>query len=361
MSRAVRERLDELDGLRAIALLAVVLLHSLAWIVTSTVPAYEGIPAALLDLSRFCVPAFVFASGLVLYWSHGAGVEPRSFLARRWSRVALPWLIWTPVFALLGLYFGAFPGGWWNFAAWVAYGAGHLYFLILIAQLYVVYLFIPAPGPRLVVFTAAALALQLGLGFYRTYLPQLQGPLNWPGSQLALEEAPFYVGYFAAGCLAAAHWRRLVGLSRYWPAALAVALLSTGAFLAESLTVSTASWRHGTYTFLWPAEIPLTLSISLAVLWMARTFQGSLGRAWPAVAWVSRHSLGLYIVHPVFMNLLGPHLGGIGPVPRVATLFVFSLVCAALTVVGLTRHRWTALSIGEAVRSRRPPRRRVPA
>lgn len=351
MSQRHQGRLTELDLLRVVALGAVVLIHSLAWIVASpNVPAYTGLREALLGLSRFCVPAFLLASGLALTWTGSLGGGTRAFLAKRWSRIAVPWLAWTPVFAALGIVAGGMSTGWRDVGSWLAFGAGHLYFLVLVGQLYLVFLVMPRRGRGLVAFTAAAMAVQIALGFYRTYLPQPQGAFGWPASQLAFEEAPFYLGYFAVGCLVGANWRRLAALQRWWPLAAAAVAVTAGVFLAESLTVSPDASRHGTYTFLWPAEIPLTLSVSLLVLWVGRAYRETLRPAGLAISWVSRHSLGLYIVHPIFLNAAGPRLAGLPAGLRVALLVALALAGAALVVAVLERIPWIGITIGERAR-----------
>lgn len=348
-----RERAFELDLLRAVALAGVVLVHTLAWIVPSpNLPAYTGGREALLDLSRFCVPAFVFASGLALTLARAREAGARAFAARRWSRVAVPWLVWVPVFALLGAWTGQIPWSWAGAGSWLAYGGGHLYFLVLIAQLYAVFLFMPRSRRGLVLFGAVAIGFQVALGVYRTYLPQPQGPLGWPASQLAYEEAPFYAGYFAAGCIAGAYWDRLMALHRWWPVAAVAAALSAGGFLAESLTVSADPSRHGTYTFLWPAQVPFALGIGVLVLLAGRASGRALAPAAGAVGWVSRHGLGLYVVHPIVLDALGPRIAFLPAGLRVVALFVSCLAGAALAVLALRRVPWASLAIGEAA----PPR-----
>ena len=65
-----------------------------------------------------------------------------------------------------------------DLTVWVAFGPGHLYFLLLIAQLYLLLLVLPRSRRGLILFAAAALALQLGLGVYHTYGPLAPGPMQ---------------------------------------------------------------------------------------------------------------------------------------------------------------------------------------
>ena len=117
-------------------------------------------------LARFCVPAFVLASGLILFQSRSARpMSMRTFLALRSKRVLVPWLFWTPVFLLLDWRYGQVG----SLGPWLAFGPGHLYFLVLIAQLYVVFLFVPRDLRPLRWFALGAVVLQLALMTWRTY------------------------------------------------------------------------------------------------------------------------------------------------------------------------------------------------
>jgi surface polysaccharide O-acyltransferase-like enzyme len=349
------ERWFELDLLRALAILAVIFIHSSAWVVPTTAPAYTGLIAALVGLSRFSVPAFVLASGLVLYRRYGDGVPAGRFLRRRWSRVVAPWLCWAPVLGALHYARGDFES-LDDARAWLLHGGG-LYFLVLIAQLYLLFLVVAhlRIGRRgLLVLAALAVAVQLGLGSWRTYgaLPR-QGPLAWLWTRLAYEEAPFYVGYFALGCLAGAEWESIRGWWRCWPAALAAALVSMALFVAESFTVAPGAARHETNVFIWPATLPLTTSVALLVLWSAHVLRHHAAWSIPVGSWLGRRSLGLYIVHPLALRLLGPHLGWLPDWPTILLLVSGSLALAALAVAALRSTPWTAASIGERPRAGR--------
>ncbi|HEX6511560.1 MAG TPA: acyltransferase family protein, partial [Chloroflexota bacterium] len=85
-------RLPELDLLRAVALVAVAVIHAAAWLTPAEAAPSAGALAAVSSLARFCVPAFVFASGFALFHGHRERqVVAGSFLRRRWLRVLVPW------------------------------------------------------------------------------------------------------------------------------------------------------------------------------------------------------------------------------------------------------------------------------
>src|SRR5262249_5849908 len=138
--------IDEIDLVRVVALLAVVAIHVGAWVVWSTTPPSADPTAALVGVARFSVPTFVVLSGLVLYRGHGGRRRlPLSFIRRRLSRVVVPWLCWAPVFIVAALAEGKLDADVGAVLRNLVLGPGHLYFLVLIAQLYVVMLVAPRP------------------------------------------------------------------------------------------------------------------------------------------------------------------------------------------------------------------------
>src|SRR5207249_1806012 len=97
------ELLPEIDLLRAVSLLAVAFIHTSAWFVDLNASPTEGPLSAVAQFARFCVPAFIFCSGLALYRAYGRPDEPARFLRRRWARTLLPWVAWIPLLALYDL------------------------------------------------------------------------------------------------------------------------------------------------------------------------------------------------------------------------------------------------------------------
>ena len=140
--------LDGADALRALATLAVVVVHTCHWPFQDT-----GADQRLwswVDLgSRFCVPAFVVLSGLLVGLRGAGRVRAGPWMRRRLHRTLLPFAVWAPVYCALGLWVtGDIDGD--GLAAWLLGGGGHLYFLLLVPQLYAVSLLWPRRlGPSL--------------------------------------------------------------------------------------------------------------------------------------------------------------------------------------------------------------------
>ena len=290
------------DALRALATVFVIVIHTTHW--------FGGQFYYDLDLlARFAVPAFVVLTGLLLaYMYPPERMRVGSFLHRRFSRSLLPWMVWAPFFILFGIILSGDPkanlGAVWVFVYW---GAGHLWFLLLIPQLYLVYLVWPR---RALPAAVIALLLQTGFCFYRFFGPVPDGALNALVRDHAAQLFPYWIGYFGIG-IAAGQWLRTHGESRTaHPRAVALtsaAVIGTG-FLQVVRWPVGESLQSGTGAFLLPQEPIFVVSIAVLVFLVGPGILARGGRFAQAMQSISDNSLGIYILHPLFVFALGSHL-----------------------------------------------------
>lgn len=349
-------RLQSAVVLRALATVFVVVIHTTHW------PPQASLFDNLDTLSRFAVPAFMVLTGVLLSYQYGGSrLRTGDFLRRRFSRSLVPWLAWAPVYIVFGWFFTTDPlhsvTGVVNF---IIYGAGHLWFLLLIPQMYLVYLV--WPRRNLWWWAAAAMALQTALCIYRLYGPMPVGAVGqfflWHGFQLL----PFWIGYFAVGVAAG---RSLVGrgepsrVSRL-PLLGAAVVVAVSGWLMIALTYGDAphgSFQVGTGAFLLPQEPLYVLAIATLVWLGGRRLITVGGPATAALTLLSDNSLGIYILHPMLVFAIGRQISGLLH-PGLPLSFVGFLV---LTVGGLLTAtlaslllRWTPLAVSLGV-SRRAP------
>jgi surface polysaccharide O-acyltransferase-like enzyme len=296
-------------GLRAAATLAVIVIHAGLW------PSDTGRTAGPLYhdvelLARFAVPAFVLLSGLLVAYHHGPGVA--SHLGRRLRRSVVPWLWWAPVLTAFAVFVSGEVDG--NVAAvsdYLAFGAGHLYFLLLVPQLYLAYLLWPRSLRGTAVACIAAVAVQLALEAIRLYVDGAGNPVFfrlvlWHGYQLL----PFWIGYFAVGVLAGrllrAGWRPPA-----WTGVAILAALPATAVLLLRFPGDggvNASFALGTGAFLLPAMFPYALAVSATLAFWLPRLLGGRPRMTALTQSVGRHSLGIYIVHPMLLYVVATRI-----------------------------------------------------
>ena len=116
-NRAAASRIGYMDGLRAAAMVGVILIHVCAKAATALAADGQALGvswqlANLLDaLGRFAVPAYLMVTGGLLLGSDRA-LSVRETLRRRVVRIAAPLVFWTA--AYLGLQAATVPGYDWK-------------------------------------------------------------------------------------------------------------------------------------------------------------------------------------------------------------------------------------------------------
>ncbi|HVD03951.1 MAG TPA: acyltransferase [Candidatus Dormibacteraeota bacterium] len=363
-----RKDLGQADLVRAAAAILVVVIHCTPWPSHATTAAASFYNAMNL-LSLVSVPLFVVLSGLLLAYSNPT-IKPRGqFWSRRLRRTLLPWLLWAGIYFPLTVGFGGMspaPAADWG---WWAGGAGHLYFLVLIPQLYVLYLVWPKGRVSSVVAMGLAVSAQVVLQLLRVVLPIHGGAGQIFLLDYGFEEAPFWMGYFAIGVVLGVHpeWLRSSRWQRWFALPLtlaAAAILLAG--LPGRIATNWGPWVGGTGGFLRPSLVLLT-AVVFFDLWALSTFLETRLRPWQrrTVVSLSRHSLGIYVTHPIFLLGVGPLME---MMPRPVSLqegLPWSLLPFGILVVGATAfgwfvssqlasHRETAWAVGES--TRRPAR-----
>lgn len=135
-----RERVVELDFVRVVSMLSVILLHATSgYLFLETKASVFGLSFAYLMNQgvRYCVPLFFLVSGLSLELSY-RGQSYGGFLRKRLNKILLPYLFWTALYYLDGLQEVSLRELMEAFLLGKA--APQLYFIVALLQLYLLYI-----------------------------------------------------------------------------------------------------------------------------------------------------------------------------------------------------------------------------
>lgn len=291
------EREVWVDWLRTTAIFLVVLVHS-------TEPFYLGGEGSLIltrsdalwvslidSFARACVPVFIVASSYLQFPLHYPASQ---FLARRFKRVVIPFIVWTIVYALVwGEPVQNFKDLLLNFN----YAAGHLWFVYMLVG---IYLLIPMLSPWAEKVSRRQLLFYLAVCFITTLIPfarmlfggetpVIYGPSGIP----AFAKYPlwgecswnsygvfYYFSGFIGYILLGLYVRRFVGHLTAMQTVVAGVLpwvvgfvICCGGFYA--LVESSAATGY-----------PVEGAVGLAALWETPWFYDSTGVAFMAVGWI---------------------------------------------------------------------------
>lgn len=207
MTAPARTRKTDLDFLRVAAILAVIVIHCIAAVVTQREAGTgaQVIGNVIDSFSRWCVPVFLMISGaLVIKPMTFADGEMLPYLKKRMSRITIPLLLWPLLYALWAALVLHTPLEPWTLVKEYLVGSPsigfHLYFLFAIAGLYVLLPLINVCVSRLTrrqlwyatIAIMVATAIWWGMGYIS---PAYSGSLN-----IISRGLPF-LGYFLLGYL----------------------------------------------------------------------------------------------------------------------------------------------------------------
>lgn len=331
--------IGEVFALRSLACLSIVLLHAL----NRAVPEEHALLDFVKLLLTFGTPAFVFISEVVLAGAYPERV-PGAFWSKRVRYLLLPYLVFGTFYAFVkgadvwlregGSLLAAAGGFWWRH---VLLGDYHGYFILIIFQFYALHvlfnrwkLYRRSPGAVI----GTALAVNAAYLAVFNFLPAPGGAImgyvweKWFW-------IPFFgwVFYFAAAYYAGRRYADFLRAVRRRTGLLLLLPLLTGAALALSM-------RFGWLTDISSKRIDM-LFFTISVILAALALVSRLKRPPAPLVWVSRHSFGIYLVHPLYMAVLVPILPRLG-LPAdgwagTAVLFFGSLLASAATVQALWR------------------------
>ncbi len=295
-------RLGWIEIGRVVAILAVIAVHVDSPLVLRTShPSSWWFGNLAESASRWCVPVFIMISGaLLLTTARTADAGP--FYRRRFARLGPAMVVWTIAYLIFGNVTNGIPRTLEEAIRSVLAGRPyyHLYYLFIIAGLYVV-----APGLRLAVERldrrglagAAAVAFGLAIG------DQLILTFFGIGGPNAVTRWLPFVGFFLAGALL----RDLPGSpSRVRiAAAIAVAgILATA--LGTALLVGPLGFGlgRGRYLYEYPSitTVPVSLAVFALLVWVGPPVFGRLsGTARSLIASAAVASFGIYLIHPMVL------------------------------------------------------------
>jgi len=296
--------------------------------------------------SRFSIPAFVLITGLVLTYSYGrnGSFDLVAFLRKRLQAIIVPYLAWT-VFYLLWRGrvegFSTIPG---KILPSIIQGSGmyQLYFIVLIAQFYLLFPLIRPllRGKWLGWAVVAAFAFQFALmwdtfyGLFHFSSPTALSILRWRDRLF-----PWWLGYFMLGTWLAVHLDAVLAWTRRYAAGF---LLLAGGLLTWMMIEYTRLMQQPgmsvgfAATGFRPTAYLYALVATVGLLGLGGWLLAYEGRPTRLLLEVGKHSFGIFLIHPFVLDLTMRFVTplGLSPTPYLvlvtAVVMVVSYVGARL-------------------------------
>ncbi len=284
------------DAFRGLAIIAVVAIHA----VYLGGSLHKSAWLSYCQFLIFAVPAFLFMSG---YWSSKENVRSladyRAFLAKRFSRILIPYLFWSSILIGYSLVRSRNVDGYKIICTFLTGGAGvGYYFIIVLAQQYIITPFLVYINRRLNVYGLVLVAVfnvgsLLILYFSRLLNVTARIPLV----------LPFYswIIYYELGLYVGERYNKISAASKI-RVGIPVAAIIFG--VLSAIEANFIMSRYGNLAF---AGMPIKFSsllYSLCIIFLFLSAKEYFGRLPGVLAEIGYNSFGIYFIHAIVLNQL---------------------------------------------------------
>lgn len=305
----MKQYINEIFTIRAIACLSIVLLHSLNYAIDGyreSLSSIEFFSASGFGmLLYFGTPTFILISEILIANSYKHHI-PKGFLTKRFKYIFVPYIVMAIFYAVVDIYLNELNFNFYTFtiesAKNIFLGDWHGYFILIIFQFYILHallynkLKIWSPSKVLII---SFIINFIYLAFFR-----LTDPMNFIFADYIWERF---------------HWMPIFGWLFYFFIAYYIGtnynkfityIMKKKYFLVVILAVSVAVMMCLTLTGVFtrtskrPDMIFYTLSL-VALLFLIASITKRIPKL---LSMISRYSFGIYLVHIVFLTVLfQPH------------------------------------------------------
>ena len=321
----MQARVPELDKLRGLSILAVILIHS----TTRTMNSFETssldviVLSAINLMSRFAVPTFLVVSGFLITRQELAGDgDIAGILRKRVQKVLPPYVVWSSVYFLLfvvtGEVYATQQSLFMIYLEKMVTGTitWHLYFLVLIMQFYFLSYWGLGKNGQVSLFTftlcgfaqVTFILVNYLLAFENSGDSKLMGKALWYFQAYRHSLFPVFVLYFLFGRWLGANYKEVSDRVEKHQRFLFLALLLSGA-LAFCEFLLLRDWTHGAVCLPADWSISVNLYAFIFILWaLPRLKAAKQPTVNNLLIWLGQLSFILYILHE---PLLGYFVRGI--------------------------------------------------
>lgn len=139
-----KQRIYEMDILRGIAFLSIVLQHSIGeyFYRAGIQPEDTYLIGMIYNFSKFGVPIFVFITGMALFYNYNQQLKYGTFMKKRVSDILVPFILWNFIYIMYVFStFNLFALDWATlYKEFITPKIGyHLWYIIMIFQFYLLY------------------------------------------------------------------------------------------------------------------------------------------------------------------------------------------------------------------------------
>lgn len=366
-----KAKLKEIEVLRGLAFLAVVMQHVIAGLFyqPGLSPGVLTVGTTFLGLTRYAVPLFVFITGVVLFYNYDGKLNFGSFLVKRFRQVVVPYLAWTVFYYVwIALLSGVSAKTTWMqlydivHLALTGKASYHLWFMVMIIPFYLLFpffrLLLPKRGSWKVHLAVVAgifiinllLVFALSQGKIFSDNPNLGFIFNYLDRNFV-----FWVFYFMLGGWVGMYyeqWKAFVRKTWIISAGLLalcmVQIYFKVAEINEGVKDNPYLFSSNVTAPLKPFMMATILLLILLVFLLAEKIAAGSGWTARLLGTFGKYSFGAYLAHAFVLNLVSgsvvAYLGVLGVYTQTIVAFLLCSVLSLGLCMGLNRIK---VSLGE--------------
>jgi peptidoglycan/LPS O-acetylase OafA/YrhL len=301
-----KPKIVEIDIIRAIAILAVVVIHGTSNAVMLPLGTVsQAVFFTVNRLSHFTVPVFIWVSGLVLFYSYYDAWDKRSafaFMVKRLRLILVPYVLWSIFYYVFNQWMFhsvVHLDPWYLIKLLISGNASyHLYYIIIILQFYLVFPVLISLCKRSAKFRLLLIPIGIGVEAAFYSFSHWVRPIPYFESLF-----PGYCALFAFGAFTGIYHAEVLRWVNHWSVWVYVTCLLSG----TAFTGMYVGSQYGIVSFenTW-YELVLLLYCGATALSVLLFGQKLLGQnPWYAGALLSlgSASFGIYLAHPALLTL----------------------------------------------------------
>jgi peptidoglycan/LPS O-acetylase OafA/YrhL len=327
-----RPKIPEIDIVRAIAIIAVLLIHGTSG--ATQLPLGTGSQAVFFMLNKislFTVPLFIWISGVVLFYTYYDRWEPgmsRVFWTKRLRRILIPYVLWSLFYYLYNqfIFHGKISFDTLHLIKLLLSGNAsyHLYYMVIIVQFYLLFPFMITAARSCHWFRQGLIPFGIGIQAAAYCFHHWVYPLP--------EYTSLFLSYsalFAFGAFVGIHYAEIVSWFNSYKKWIWSTLLLAGFTFVGMLFLNQYGLISIENTWFELALLVYCMTIPLCCIHWAKERLASGSRIGAAFSSLGAASFGIYLVHPSLLTLWDRI------VPAQERLWLYDLHTVASILIGL--------------------------